>query len=206
MKDFWARFLSTLLHPLLTPIYALLIIWYSPLQGLKSLIAAESLSSILGPMIFFTTVVPVLLLISLKYLGVIQSVTLNDRGDRIYPLLGAMLSNLVLAWIFHRMGTGSFLKVMALAAAALVLVAWIITLWWKISIHMASLGGFLAIMAFGFLIDNQPILPPAAGMIAIAVLLGWARIERKAHSPAQVVAGLLLGLFILGFALKFTLC
>lgn len=205
MKDFWARFLSTLLHPLLTPVYALLIIWYTPLQGLKSRIAAESFSSILVPMILFTTIVPVLLLISLKYLGVIQSVTLNDRTDRKYPLLGAMLSNLGLAWVFHQMGAGSFLKLMALASAALVLVAWIITLWWKISIHMASLGGFLAIMAFGFFTDNQPMLLPIAGMVAMAVLLGWARIERKAHSPAQVVAGLLLGLFILGYTLKLLL-
>lgn len=205
MKDFWARFLSTVLHPLLTPVYAILIIWYAPLQGLKSQIAAESLSAILGPMLFFTTVVPVLLLISLKYLGVIRSVTLNERGDRKYPLLGAMLSNLGLAWVYHQMGTGSFLKVMALASAALVLVAWIITLWWKISIHMASLGGFLAIMAYGFFTDNQPMLLPLTGIVAMAILLGWARIERKAHSPAQVVAGLLLGLFILGFALQFTL-
>lgn len=205
MKDFWARFLSTLLHPLLTPVYALFIIWYGPLQGLKSRIAAESLSSVLGPMILFTTVLPVLLLISLKYLGVIGSVTLNERGDRKYPLLGAMVSNLGLAWVFHQMGTGNFLKVMALASAVLVLVAWIITLWWKISIHMASLGGFLAIMAYGFFTDNQSMLLPITGMIAMALLLGWARIERKAHSPAQVVAGLLLGLFILSFALKLVL-
>lgn len=205
MKDFWARFLSTLLHPLLTPVYALLIIWHSPLQGLKSQIAAESFLSILGPMILFTTVVPVLLLLFLKHLGVIQSVTLNDRRDRKYPLLGAMLSNIGLAWVFNQMGTGDFLKVMALASASLVLVAWIVTLWWKISIHMVSLGGFLAIMAFEFLTENQPMLLPLAGMVSMAVLLGWARIERKAHSPAQVVAGLFLGLFIMGFTLKFCL-
>ncbi|MGC8864246.1 MAG: phosphatase PAP2 family protein [Bacteroidales bacterium] len=204
MKDFWARFLSTLLHPLLMPVYTVLIIWYLPLQGLKIRITSESLSPILGPMVLFTTLMPVLFLISLKYLGVIQSVTLNDRRDRKYPLLGAMASNLALAWFFQQMQSGSLLIVLALGSAALVFIAWIITLWWKISIHMASLGGFLAILTLGYLTDNKPMFLPAVCMVILAILLGWARIERKAHSPDQVVAGLLLGLLIIGFSLKFT--
>ncbi|MEJ5302847.1 MAG: hypothetical protein HPY80_05345 [Bacteroidales bacterium] len=198
MKDFFARLLSTLLHPLLMPSYSILTLWFGPFEKMKNLMGTDNLPAIIGWMFLFSAIIPVILLITLKWAGIINSVTLNKRRDRKYPLLGTMISNLGLFWTFHYMGFGLILKVMALASATLILMSWIITLSWKISIHMASLGGYLAMVVMGFLAGTKPIFPAIVIMLLLSGSLGWARVERKAHSPAQVIAGLLLGMFILG--------
>lgn len=198
MKDFFARLLSTFLHPLLMPSYSILTLWFGPFEKMKSLMCTENLTGIIGWMFLFSAIIPVTLLILLKSAGIIYSITLNERRDRKYPLLGAMISNLGLSWIFYYMGFGLILKLIALASATLILISWIITLRWKISIHMASLGGYLAIVFIGFLASTNPILPEIVIILLLSGLLGWARVERKAHSQAQVIAGLILGMFILG--------
>jgi hypothetical protein len=201
MKDFWAKFLSTVIHPLLTPTYSVLTIWYWPFLKLKGLLGTENLQGVLVWMIVFSTLLPVAFLLILRKTGVISSVTLNDRRDRKYPLPGAMVSNIGLAIVFQSLEMGNLLKMMALASATLILLCWIITFWWKISIHMASLGGYLAILLWGFHADGRPMLLPFALATLLAALLGWARVERKAHSPTQVMAGLFLGMLILSLFL-----
>ena len=62
-----------------------------------------------------------------------------------------------------------------------------ITTVWKISIHCAVASGSVTILALLF----GPWLIPAYALVA---LTGWSRVAVKDHSPAQVVAGSLLGL------------
>ncbi len=197
MKDFLARLLSTLLHPLLTPTYSIITIWYGPFLKMKNLTGIENINAVIGWVFLFSTIIPITLLVILKSFHIISSVTLNDRKDRKYPLIGAMASNLGLAYVFEYLGYGALLKMIAVASAFVILISWFITFWWKISIHMASLGGYLAILIWGCLSAGRPVLIAFLITLMLATLLGWARVERKAHSPAQVVAGLLLGFLLI---------
>ena len=61
----------------------------------------------------------------------------------------------------------------------------IINLWWKISLHTA----FTAVLATILVVLYGWIA--TAGVVAV-LLLAWARLVLKHHSPAQVVAGALL--------------
>jgi len=64
------------------------------------------------------------------------------------------------------------------------LVAWLIDRYWKISIHSVGVGGGVFILVAA---GDLWILSPALLMVA------WARLRLKAHTPAQVVGGLALG-------------
>ncbi len=62
----------------------------------------------------------------------------------------------------------------------------VITTVWKISIHCAVAAGSVAILALTY----GPLVLLGYGLVAV---LGWARVEVKDHTVAQVVAGSLLG-------------
>jgi membrane-associated phospholipid phosphatase len=68
------------------------------------------------------------------------------------------------------------------AALALSLLAWVINLWWKISVHASSMGSTAALAT----IYAEPL---GLALWACAVALGWARVRTRNHTPAQVVAG-----------------
>lgn len=71
------------------------------------------------------------------------------------------------------------------AAAACV---WAIDRAWKISIHCTGAGGGAVLLAaFG------PPGLPAAVWLLLPLLTAWARWQRRAHTPAQLLAGACLG-------------
>ena len=64
-----------------------------------------------------------------------------------------------------------------------------INLRWKISAHMMGLTGPLVILfpLFGWTL---------LWVLPVAALLGWARVELRAHTPAQVLAGAAAGILL----------
>lgn len=77
-----------------------------------------------------------------------------------------------------------FLALLA-SAALLNVLAWMINLFWKISVHAAGMGSFATLAAL-----YSPSL--GAMMWACALALGWARVRTRNHTPLQVCAGIAL--------------
>ena len=80
-----------------------------------------------------------------------------------------------------------------LGAAASVVLAILINLKWKVSIHMIGIGGIVG-MFFGMstflLIDlRMPILIA----LVVAGIIGTARLSMGAHRPSQLYLGFLVG-------------
>lgn len=86
---------------------------------------------------------------------------------------------------------------MFFALALFLLILAIVTKFWKISLHMAAIGGLLVIFyAFSFY-ENFFLL-----VILLAGALGSARLQLGAHNSLQVYAGFSLG--VLYFLCYFT--
>jgi membrane-associated phospholipid phosphatase len=66
---------------------------------------------------------------------------------------------------------------------------WVITLWWKISVHAAIAAGAATVLTLVF----GPALLAAWPLVA---LIAWSRVEVGDHTWAQVLAGVALGLVI----------
>jgi membrane-associated phospholipid phosphatase len=66
---------------------------------------------------------------------------------------------------------------------------WVITLWWKISVHAAIAAGAATVLTLVF----GPALLAAWPLVA---LIAWSRVQVGDHTPAQVLAGVALGLVV----------
>lgn len=75
------------------------------------------------------------------------------------------------------------------SAAAALAVATAITLVWKISVHVGVVAGIIAVftLLFGW---QALVLAPLVALVA------WARVALGDHTPAQTVAGGLLGALV----------
>jgi membrane-associated phospholipid phosphatase len=73
--------------------------------------------------------------------------------------------------------------------AAGVACGWVITLWWKISVHAAIAAGAATVLTLVF----GPALLAAWPLVA---LIAWSRVQVGDHTPAQVLAGVALGLAV----------
>jgi membrane-associated phospholipid phosphatase len=86
---------------------------------------------------------------------------------------------------------GAPAEMVALLASIAVGVAcgWVITLWWKISVHAAIAAGAATVLTLVF----GPALLAAWPLVA---LIAWSRVQVGDHTPAQVLAGVALGVVV----------
>lgn len=77
------------------------------------------------------------------------------------------------------------MQAMIASGIVLSLIAWLINLYWKISIHASSIGSTATLAA----LYSEPL---GLALWLSALALGWARVRTRNHTPLQVVAGLAL--------------
>ncbi|AGZ46069.1 hypothetical protein [Actinoplanes friuliensis] len=114
-----------------------------------------------------------------------------EREDRRKPLLFGLAS--VAVGLLALIVLGAPRDVIALLAAGGtgLLIFTVVTHWWKMSIHAGVAAGTVTTLValYG---------PVALIGVPFALLACWARIRLSAHTPAQVVAGALVGALIAG--------
>ncbi len=112
----------------------------------------------------------------------------NVGAKRARLLVMAVILTSVLTCFVLMAGLGAPRILIALIASMMVTLAALalITLAWKISVHQAVSAGAVAMLA-------QTYGPWALLGYSLVALVGWSRIELRDHTPAQVVAGTVLG-------------
>ncbi|HSV88986.1 MAG TPA: hypothetical protein VLH61_10125 [Bacteroidales bacterium] len=197
-----ASLISALINPLVLPTLGMLFLFnldthiaFSIPQTTKRLILA---------IVFFNTcLAPVFAILLLKKSGIINDMLLNERKDRLVPLLVSALFFFATYFLIRQVSTPNILSYYILGATLLILLTLLITYKWKISIHMTSIGGltgFIISLGYIYRIDITGILIP---IILISGLLGTARLKVNAHNLAQVLAGYVLGVAVTIFILLF---
>ena len=78
--------------------------------------------------------------------NIISSWFMNERKDRIIPLIISTILYIVTTYIIFRFQVPYFLKSFFLAAAFLSLTVTIINFWWKISLHSVGAGALIALV------------------------------------------------------------
>jgi hypothetical protein len=108
-----------------------------------------------------------------------------------------IIFNSFLYFLLKNIQISPVFKYFTLGAALLIVIAFIVNLKWKISIHMMAIGGLLG-MVLGLTllsIINNPIY--FLGVVFCAGLTGFARLKLNAHNQAQVYTGLLSGIVLM---------
>lgn len=190
----YSRIISGLAHPMLMPLYAIFLIFhsntfldYTPFPLVKAIYMIMFITTILLPL----SCLPLL-----KSYSLITSYSLTERKDRMVPLGLAILSySLGLYLLMKLPGANVFGRLQLAGIISLVLLL-IISYWWKISLHMAGIGGLCALI-FTFSIRFSTSLR-AMFMLAIlaAGLLAFSRLKLGVHKPSQVYVGFILGFIV----------
>lgn len=203
MTTRFAHFLSVVLHPLLMPtlLFALLLYLTPGLLGLDAFSPALRLSLLI--LIFIGTFgVPSLLIYYLFRSGYVQSLHLPTLADRRLPYFLTALVYTFLTFLFgFRMQLISTvapeIAVLLGSITVSILLVGIISLYWQISAHGVGIGGALGAMA-GLVIrfGETKLFWLLTIFVVLAGLLASARLRLNAHTPAQVGAGLALGILV----------
>jgi membrane-associated phospholipid phosphatase len=155
------------------------------------------------PLIFFvvvanTFVIPLAILLVMRYNKVIPSMKMEDRKDRVFPFSMISLLYMVTAYAFYVKDWMDYKLIFILFIITICLILLTsISFFWKISAHMLGVGGLLGIiLAYSLILSGFNLLYPVLGAIILTGAVGTARLYLNAHTPAQVWAGFLLGFLV----------
>ena len=134
----------------------------------------------------FVSVVPFVYVVRGVRRGGLSDHHVGVRQQRPVPLLvgvASMLVGLVLLVLWD--APRDLIAVVAVVAAGLGM-SLLVTLVWKLSIHAAVVSGAVTILMFVF-------GPPLLVVAPLVPLVCWARVAVHDHTPAQTLAGAVLG-------------
>ncbi len=118
--------------------------------------------------------------------GRLSDLHVRRRSDRPVVLTIVLVSMAVGWWVLRMLGASGELRGLIAAILVMTLVALLVTLVWKISLHGASSG--LAVTALVLTFGRALLL---AGLAVVAI--GWARVTMGDHTVPQFVTGVALG-------------
>ena len=136
-------FFSTLLTPLMMPTYGIIVsLWMSSLLVLT----LPTKMTVLGVVFLITGVVPVLSFILLKYLKIIDDIHLNGRKERLLPYVIMIVCYVSTAIYLFMINAPEWMWMFMFGGGCAALVSLIINFKWKISAHMAGIGGLIGLL------------------------------------------------------------
>jgi len=203
----FAHTLSVFLHPLLMPTIIFGILFSIAPESIQNLelfndsarVGLMSLKMGLLLLIFLQTfILPVFTIYCLHRFGLVGDLKMETLEDRRLPYLVTMAIYTIVA-VFFTMKLKQLPEVsmiMTGIAFSIALVA-VISLYWKISAHAVGISGALgALIGSAIKFNSYQLFFPIIAVILIAGLLFSARLHLNAHTPAQIIAGAVLGLIV----------
>ena len=198
MKNFH-KVISLIFQPLLMPTYAMILLMNMDI--FSALPLRWRLIAIIGTFIF-TGVLPALPIWLLMKKGEVNDLFISKREERTMPYLFSFMAYVFWAlFMWRTLQFPTFIVAMGMGSAISIFIIVFINLKWKISAHMAGVGGLCgAVFGVCYRTAINPVWLIAI-ILFISALVAFARLELKAHTPGQVLAG-----YVVGFIAVFTPC
>ena len=190
-----AQVISILGHPIFMPLYAFgLLIYTNPY--INMMISTGSRYFIITILVVFTITLPVITALLFKLFGLIDSVFMKTTKERMWPFIITLIWYYMGYQLFNKIQVPQSLNLLMIGTISVISVAIIITIRWKISIHMLGIGGVIgAIIGISqrFQFDHSLLL---IVLFLFAGLIGYSRLKTKSHNFQQIYIGFIIGLAI----------
>ncbi len=144
-------------------------------------------------MLACTLVFPLITIFLMKSSKVITSVHMPTKEERRWPLLFGILFFIMAYMIIKQVSSVNELNYITIAGISTLVVCYVVNLLYKLSIHMAAIGGITGMMVAYAPQADINMLYVIVGMIFVAGLIGFARLQLSAHNSGQVAAGYAAG-------------
>lgn len=195
-----ALIFSAIYQPLImTTILISVMLWYAPnSMGIRTLQAKWILVGIFA---LLTFVLPMISIILLKLTKNITRLEMDQRKERIWPLIfTSIYYGVTTYWMTYEFRVSTPMIALLVGVFITLCVVTIITMFWKISIHSAGawggVGFFVALMQKTI---ESDLFWPTIITVILAGAISSARLYLNVHNPRQILVGGLIG-----FAICFT--
>lgn len=203
MSRYLAQFISFVFHPLFMMVYVLLILMR--VNPFLFNIQSPEVGGLLIIRVVITTVFfPMVAVALMKMLGLIQSIQMQTRAERVGPLI---VTGIFYIWMFLNIKNNDYFPeaftYFVLGSTIALFLAFFLNNFTKISLHGVGVGGVLIasliiynlfsyntfkVGAFTF---NSSML--VFGAVLITGLVSTARLYLMEHSPDEVYGGIFIG-------------
>lgn len=199
--NFIARVISVLFHPLLMVTYLFSLFALVFPYGLDPL-KEEGQWTFIFVLFLGTFLFPSLIISLFRSMGFVKSITMEDRKERIFPFVLITLLYISFTYMFYqRTGVSvrdNLFKFIVITDGLLV-VATLVTLFYKVSVHSLAAWGFIGILLpLNHVAEDGSLFYPLIASIVVAGLVMSARLQLHAHTSREVMTGAILGL-VTGF-------
>jgi hypothetical protein len=135
------------------------------------------------------TGIPLAYLLVGRKRGWVNDMELSRREERPRFILVSLASDVLALLVLRFLGGPYLLTVIVLTYFCLAIVMFSISSFWKISMHLAGVGGFCTALVFVF-------GAPAGWAFLSLPLVAWARLHRRKHNIPQLISGALAGIIV----------
>jgi membrane-associated phospholipid phosphatase len=138
---------------------------------------------------FWVSLVPILFVAHRLQTGRISDLHMNTTQERRLPYIVSVAGSLIALLIISVFDGPHLLQCLSVFSAIVLAILGVINDFWKISIHAASIAAAAVIVTLVF--------GPRFGLLLLPLVIAvtWLRLYLRRHTVAQVVAGLIVGIF-----------
>lgn len=185
-----ARTLSLLFTPFYLPIISMIAMF---IFSYLSILPWTYKLQVIAATYLFTILLPTLLIHAYRRYQGWSWFHLAHREKRMVPYLLSILSYFAWYFIMRWMHMPHFMSAIIVAALFVQIICAITNVWFKVSTHMAAIGGVTGgVIAFSFIFGFNPTWW-LSFIILLSGFVGTARMMLRVHSLAQIITGYLLG-------------
>jgi hypothetical protein len=189
--DRMARIISLLFHPLFMPVYGLVFLLNAP--TFLRYLPVEAKKILMFVLVINNVMIPMGLLMFFRYRHLISSYIIDDRNERIMPLLTTSILYCTTSFIIFRFQVPFFIKSFIFATSVVSIILSMINFWWKISIHSAAAGALTATVLMLSFKMHTDLLWYLVAIILISGVVISSRLRLNSHEPSQAWAGYATG-------------
>lgn len=186
--DKFFKIISAVFSPLIVPCYGIaMALCITPLF----VIPLPTRMTVLGMCAVFVFLFPALSVLGLFRTGIIKDPGLNNRNERTIPYCITMACYLICAYYLYKINAPLWLIGFIIGGFLTILINLLVNLKWKISGHMAAMGGWIGVTFF-IVVNHLAVINMVwitIGVILLAGLVATARLALERHTPMQVLAG-----------------
>ena len=198
MQEKIPKLISLIFHPLLIPSYLFISVFN--MNSYVSLLIPTTAKFLIFSLVFIATFLfPLLIILIMKRRGLIKSLQMESKEERVYPFLLTGIFFFLSYYMLKQIQISEVFHLFLLGITILVFLSLLINFFSKISIHMVGIGGMAGALTGISIRINLDLVLLISFTILLAGFIGFARLKLKSHQPIQIYTGYLLGfLFMAG--------
>lgn len=192
----FSKIISIIFHPVFIPVYLLLVTFTLPVLSIQILNPLMRIV-ILGLLVVNNVVIPIFSFYILKNLSFTKTLQMESAEERKAPYILGFVYYAITTFIFMRTSyIDEIISFIPMAAAAILLVLFIVNYFSKISAHAASAGSAIGYFILLHLYLEVNTIVFVIGAMLIGGIIASARLKLKAHTQLELYSGYIAGLCI----------